>query len=262
MKKIICFMSFILILSLQISFASASASASASSDELRDAIYSGNLPAVEKILPKEDLNQKIRYRQRSNNWVDNATPLHLAVEYGSVEMVGLLLRNHVDVNARDSFGQTALFKAMRSDRGFDIAKLLLENGADPNIPHSLGITPLHQAIEAVRFGDTRLVELLLCYGAQVNATDEISGAGPLHVAAEHGFTGVIESLLSWGADANLTDKYGHRPSRYVPGGPYWGAVYKQALLKLEYAEREPQIQKIIQQEGDLPYQIAQIITSM
>ena len=58
------------------------------------------------------------------------TPLHLAVESGSVEAVQLVIRHGAWVNVRKSNGETALFEATVAGR-IDIVKALLQHGAEP-----------------------------------------------------------------------------------------------------------------------------------
>ncbi len=67
-----------------------------------------------------------------------------ATEAQMVEAVKVLLDRHVDVNAVNDSGQTALhFAAQASD---DIVRLLVANGANPNAKDKQGRTPLDAAL--------------------------------------------------------------------------------------------------------------------
>ena len=73
--------------------------------------------------------------------LSGATLLHVAAEYGSVEVAKLLIARGAPVNAPATVdengvgGQTAIFHAVTQseDRGFEIASLLLDSGADLTI---------------------------------------------------------------------------------------------------------------------------------
>ncbi len=67
-----------------------------------------------------------------------------ATEARDVEAVKVLLDRHVDVNAVNDSGQTALhFAAQASD---DIVRLLVASGANPNAKDKQGRTPLDAAL--------------------------------------------------------------------------------------------------------------------
>ena len=70
------------------------------------------------------------------------TPLHLAAQYGNLEMVNALLRKKgADIDAQNKSGDTPskhgdIFKQ------HDIVSELISKGADTNIPDKNGWTPL------------------------------------------------------------------------------------------------------------------------
>ena len=87
----------------------------------------------------------------------------------------------------------------------DIAQIrtLIEAGADVNIRNKYGVTPLWRATE----GDhNEIAKLLLEAGADVNAGDYASGFTPLWWAAGKGQTEIVRLLLEAGADVNYSDK--------------------------------------------------------
>ena len=92
----------------------------------------------------------------------------------SFEIVPLLLAADADVNAQDSQGRTPLF-----DVNLQVAQQLLAAGADLNIQDSSGWTPLHQAVwlqsnsgpEQQSYFGTELVELFLSEGADTTIRD-------------------------------------------------------------------------------------------
>jgi len=91
--------------------------------------------------------------------VDYLTALHVAAHCGHVRVAKLLLDRKADPNARALNGFTR------------VAKLLLDRKADPNARALNGFTPLHIACKKNRI---KVVELLLKYGASIEATTEVS----------------------------------------------------------------------------------------
>lgn len=121
--------------------------------------------------------------------------ISIASYHGRTEIVRLLLDKGIDVNCKDSHGQTALISAAQGaatevakllvERGADVnaesihgataliyacdkndisvARFLLESGANPNVKAAYGDSPM---IHAVRRNNTELVRLLKTYGAK------------------------------------------------------------------------------------------------
>jgi ankyrin repeat protein len=151
-------------------------------DEIHDAARIGDLEKV-KVLIKD-----YNYPVFSTNDTACETPLHLAAEYGHMDVVKLLLANGAEVNARDNESDTPLHNAAKNGQK-DVVELLLLKGANVNAKNnSYGDTPLH---EAAREGHNDVVELLLANGADVNARDEFGGT-PLHGAAMGGLYSTFE----------------------------------------------------------------------
>jgi len=82
---------------------------------------------------------------------DQATPLHYVVEYPSADSVSLLIEAGCDLNAQDSFGQTALHIALNRtgshDEYEDLVMCLLSHGASTQITDINGRTPADVAVE-------------------------------------------------------------------------------------------------------------------
>lgn len=111
-----------------------------------------------------------------------------------------------DANARNHRGQTPLHLAARS-QAFDCVELLLRKGnADPNIGDFDKRTALHAAVgKAARSYD--IIEILVSYGAEVNAKDQY-GYTPLHMAALNELSQCVEVLIYHGADVTAKSKFG------------------------------------------------------
>ena len=73
-----------------------------------------------------------------------ADALWRAAETGNVHNLLAALDNHININARDTEGRTALMLAIVHDKSGAV-KALLQHGADPNIPDGQNRTPLQAA---------------------------------------------------------------------------------------------------------------------
>jgi ankyrin repeat protein len=132
--------------------------------------------------------------------LNNSTPLHRAMENGSIEIVRMLLEHGANVGAKDNEGRTPLHKAAEYGRN-EVVRVLLEHGANVCVMDNEGRTPLHEAVENCNI---ELVRMLLELGANVGAKDD-EGRTPLHKAAEYGMDEVVRVLLKRGANSGAKD---------------------------------------------------------
>ena len=154
-----------------------------------------------------------------------------AVRSGDVAQVRALIRGHVDVNAPEADGSTALDWAVQGDnakltqmllqaganaetqtpdgvsplslaaqnRNSAIAKMLLEAGADANEKAAGGETVL---MLAARSGNAELVNALLAHGARVNEKGAAFGETALMIAADANQGEAARVLIANGAEVN------------------------------------------------------------
>lgn len=128
-----------------------------------------------------------------------------AIERGDVAFVrGLLDRGEIDVNIRNGEGTTPLMSSVSHDNQA-LAELLLRYGAGINAADYRGYTALHRA--AVR-GLTDLASFLLTKGADPNV-DLKSGGTPLMMAAAADFLPICRALLDAGAAIDFETPQGH-----------------------------------------------------
>jgi ankyrin repeat protein len=108
-----------------------------------------------------------------------STALHYASLYGQPDALRVLLAAKPAVDALYTGGWTALHLAVRRNY-LDMAKDLLDASADPDVAETHGWTPLHSAVYK---GYTMMVDLLIKYSPNLEATDKKHGRTPLHFAA-------------------------------------------------------------------------------
>lgn len=171
--------------------------------------------------------------------------IHLSVLGISHKSLERAIKEHPnDINSRDKLGRTALFWA--SSRGDeDALRCLLKHGADPNIPEIReGQTPLHAAaagglIDRVQTllgapdgwikefdihpgpplsfarvdaeSRTGVMDLLLKYGADINARNSIHNNAPVHQAIILGIFENVKFLVEHGADIEAQNVNGGSP---------------------------------------------------
>ncbi|KAJ1466711.1 ankyrin repeat-containing domain protein [Baffinella frigidus] len=142
------------------------------------------------------------------------TPLLQATHRGRHQMVTLLLANGADVNAKCSFGHSALHYS----RHWQITRTLLQAGCDTTPKVNGGKTALHYA---VLHGYAELVRTLLRH-ADIAATDD-EGYNVLHWAVQlHS----IECDHEDRRESRATTPNLHRFFRYTKGSDRSAAVVR------------------------------------
>jgi len=163
------------------------------------------------------------------------TRLVRAVRNKDANSVRALLKQHVDVNAPQGDGSTALHWAAHVD-DLAIAELLLRAGARPNTANGNGFTPLHLActnrsasmverllsaaadanavspngetvlMTCARAGEAKAVKALLVHGARVNDKEKSHGQTALMWAASQSHPDVVQLLTEAGADVRARSR--------------------------------------------------------
>jgi ankyrin repeat protein len=144
-----------------------------------------------------------------NARIDDWTPLHVAAEYGRVEVVCVLLEHVPNVDAEDNQGRTPLHVAAENERveSAEVVRMLLEHGANVGAEDNQGRTPLHVAAE---YGRVEVIHVLLEHGANVDAEDKQSRT-PLHKAAGYRKAEIVHVLLEHGANVGVEDNQRRAP---------------------------------------------------
>ncbi|XP_036904574.1 kinase D-interacting substrate of 220 kDa isoform X3 [Sturnira hondurensis] len=158
-----------------------------------------NIPALKALLEKcKDVDERNECGQ---------TPLMIAAEQGSLEMVKELIKNGANCNLEDLDNWTALISASKEGH-VHIVEELLRCGADLEHRDMGGWTALMWACYK---GRTEVVELLLSHGANPSVTGLQYSVYPIIWAAGRGHADIVHLLLRNGAKVNCSDKYGTTP---------------------------------------------------
>ncbi len=136
--------------------------------KLEDALklYEGQEGVEEiKSLIKKGINEKYPNKKiigyRIN--IKNMCPIHIAAEFGYIEIVEALIENGADINIKGRYDYTALHKACQSNK-IDIVKILIKNGADVNIKNDIEQTALYYALE---YSKEEIADILMKNGANL-----------------------------------------------------------------------------------------------
>ncbi|KAM7368427.1 hypothetical protein PAMP_014649 [Pampus punctatissimus] len=163
-----------------------------------------NLPALKAHLD--------RFKEVDGRSDNGQTPLMLAAEQGSLEIIQELIRRGANVNLDDVDCWSALISAAKEGH-VEVVKELLENSA--YIEHRDMQYSVYPIIWAAGRGHADIVKLLLQNGAKVNCSDKVNllheqnSMTALIVAVKGGYTDVVKELLKRNPNVNMTDKDGN-----------------------------------------------------
>ncbi|XP_078029702.1 kinase D-interacting substrate of 220 kDa B isoform X6 [Epinephelus lanceolatus] len=148
-----------------------------------------------------------RFKEVDGRSDNGQTPLMLAAEQGSLEIVQELIRRGANVNLDDVDCWSALISAAKEGH-VEVVKELLENSAYIEHRDMGGWTAL---MWAAYKGRVDVTELLLEHGANPNTTGQQYSVYPIIWAAGRGHADIVKLLLQNGAKVNCSDKYGTTP---------------------------------------------------
>jgi ankyrin repeat protein len=138
--------------------------------------------------------------------VDGTSALQWASYQDDAELARLLIQAGANVNAANRYGVTALSLACTNGSG-PMVELLLKAGADPNLALPGGETPL---MTAARTGRVEAVRALLAKGVNVEAK-ETRGQTAMVWAAAEGNVEAAEELIKAGANFKVRLNSGFTP---------------------------------------------------
>ena len=129
--------------------------------------------------------------------------LHAAAEEGNVDLVKSLLERGADINDRDAYGGTPLYRAA-AQGNVEVVDLLIEQGAEVDSPNNQGWTPLHIASQP---GHLEAARVLIDHDANVNARQQNHWT-PIHFSAINDHLELVKLLLECGADVHAINDQG------------------------------------------------------
>jgi ankyrin repeat protein len=140
------------------------------------------------------------------------TPIIIATLRNNPDTFMLLLEAGADASIIDKDQNTLLHHAASND-SLDVAAILLEKDIiDLEHKRTLyGLTPLHAAAEK---GYLEMVELLIAYGADIEAEDDWNDT-PLNIASYHGGFEVVKKLVELGAKPDVVNTQGKNALDYA-----------------------------------------------
>jgi ankyrin repeat protein len=161
-------------------------------DQLRTAVYDGDVKTVQKLLPRSPTKTAV------NKALYDATLL------GHQDIALALIEHGANVNFADGpHNDTPLMKAAEKN-SLETIRACLRHGADPNLKCDFGWTAL---IHAACHGHVDAVKILATHrGTRINAHDRYDFTA-LTTAVSRGRAAVVEYLLTTRADLTIkTDR--------------------------------------------------------
>ena len=171
----------------------------------------------------------------NNNFIfqpyPDSTALMIACSNGNPQLVKLLLDNKADPNIANEWQFTALMFAIMNSK---VVSLLLAKNADVN---ALTIHGESALFWACRFGNIKVIKMLLKVGMNlINKKDE-EGRTPLYVACQMGHVQVVEQLIQAKADLSIPNNRGDTPLHQA-----CEKGHLQIVEKLLQSEVDPNVQ--------------------
>ena len=138
----------------------------------------------------------------SDDLVAQVTPLHLAAQFSSAQVVKALIEAGADLEAQDNHGLTPLYLAAQFDQSAAVVRVLIKAGANAAAKDTYGSEPLHTAACYNPTVDVAIA--LIAAGANVNSfvLRGLEHGTPLHFACLFN-PGIVSALLEAGAWVNI-----------------------------------------------------------
>lgn len=120
-------------------------------DELITAVIGRDIRLIKELL-SDGIAPNLADRK---GW----TALHFAAQNNDAETADLLLKNGASPENRDHFGNTPLFRAVFSYRGYDdCISVLLKAGANPDVINNHGVSPRSLAATIANYDTHKFFE--------------------------------------------------------------------------------------------------------
>ncbi|XP_006027805.1 ankyrin repeat and SOCS box protein 4 isoform X1 [Alligator sinensis] len=156
-----------------------------------------------------------------------ATGLHLAVMYGHLESLMVLLNHKATINCRPN-GKAAIHVACEV-ANVECLKILCKHGAKINCFSMSGHAPLHFCTTKT---SVPCAQQLIWRGANVNIkTNNQDEETPLHTVARFGIPELVAFYVEQGANVDAINAHMETPLAYAA---YWALQYKEQIYSTEH----------------------------
>ncbi|MHC1753889.1 MAG: ankyrin repeat domain-containing protein [Methanosarcina sp.] len=153
--------------------------------------------------------------------------LHYAAANGNTQIISMLLDRGVPFDMVDALGNTPLISAISAGKK-DAAQYLLKLGASPNPMTTDEPIPI---IKAAQTGNAEMIDLLCRYGAKPDKTDRRNMTALMY-AAWFAHTEAVKKLLEWKADVEMVGPNGMTAMMIAEAGYGTTEDQKEESLKI------------------------------
>lgn len=139
-----------------------------------------------------------------------------------IKILNFLLENGIDINAKDSYGDTAIFSTVNelfsSYEGREkILEFMIEKGADINVTRCYGFyhscwSLLHYTCDV---GNITKTKILLDNGININLKNTQGDTPLLHCVRNSYDSEIVKLLIEYGADTEVRNNYGENIFGYL-----------------------------------------------
>jgi ankyrin repeat protein len=151
---------------------------------------------MEELIEAIENDSIVTLKKLCRDGIDLSQPIDAAAEYG----------------LEDSDYMPVLFYAIRKQASIEFIEVLLENGLALNQIDEDGLSAIDIAI---KFKREDVIDFCVKHGMNVNDTSRPSGITPIVLAACFNNTKMVEQLISYGAEVNSQDKHGMSAKDYA-----------------------------------------------
>nr|XP_054753068.1 uncharacterized protein LOC129258861 [Lytechinus pictus] len=177
----------------------ASGSISALNERLRSSAGKGNWEEIEQLLRHGATFEADKYGR---------TALHYAAHYGQVKAIRVCIAKGCELDKVDTYGCTALHKAIAPDGHVEAVRALISEGCDVDGQDENGNTCVH---EGAMNGFSQSLDVLVKIGKADIHTSNKNGQKAIHLSCQHGHNQSTRILLKAGSNPNIKNSCGETP---------------------------------------------------
>ncbi|KAM5314416.1 transient receptor potential cation channel subfamily A member 1 isoform 2-T2 [Glossophaga mutica] len=177
-------------------------------------------------------------RQAHINFVTNrkASPLHMAVQSGDLEMIKMCMDNGAQLELMENGKCTALHFAA-TQGATEIVKLMITSySGTGDIVNSVGGNQETMLHRASLFDHHELADYLISAGADINSTDS-EGQSPLLLATASASWNTVNLLLSKGAQVDIKDHLGRNFLHLTVQQPYGLKNLQPKFMQMQHIKK-------------------------